>query len=348
MVNQTDITVVVQGAVCSRTKEALLSAKKHLPDSHLILSTWSGSNLNGLEYDELVLSEDPGFHWYSNQPNGKKNNVNRQIISTFNGLRRSETTYSLKIRSDFVLTGHEFLKYFNQFTKSDQRYRVFEKKILSCVFFARDPRWKNSYPFHPSDIAFFGLTTDLLNLFDVPLMTQEESTHCKYVPEQHLWINCLIKNGHKIDLKHQKQISKKIIEDTEKYAVSNFLHLDWEQFNLSAPKHLRDFDQCNLQNVITYVEWQRLYQKYLDPKLILPKRDHLREFLQLRAFNTSSILLLAKICTTTIGFGKFLKNTRRRVREKIIKFLTIYHSHLPDKLPRHFRNKPFSIRRARH
>jgi hypothetical protein len=58
------------------------------------------------------------------------------------------------------------------------------------------------FPFHPSDIAFFGRTEDLLTLFDIPLMTEAEAYWDKknarfnrYVPEQHIFINCLRKKG---------------------------------------------------------------------------------------------------------------------------------------------------------
>lgn len=58
------------------------------------------------------------------------------------------------------------------------------------------------FPFHPSDLAFFGRTEDLLRLYDIPLMTREQAYwnrqdrhQYQYVPEQYLFINCLKRGG---------------------------------------------------------------------------------------------------------------------------------------------------------
>lgn len=61
-----DISVVVQGAVGGYTPVCLASVRKHLPESEIVLSTWKGSNVEGLDYDVLVLSDDPGGFDYLN------------------------------------------------------------------------------------------------------------------------------------------------------------------------------------------------------------------------------------------------------------------------------------------
>jgi hypothetical protein len=289
-----DISVVVQGPVYKKlTLKCLNSIRKHLPGAEIILSTWKGSDIDGLDHDILILNDDPGFYLYQSN-HAAKNNVNRQIATTLAGLKAAAHKYAFKIRTDFIISGRGFLNYFDNFQKYDIGYKVFNRKILSCVFFARNPRPKTEfppYPFHPSDIAFFGLREDLLNLFDVPFMTKEEAvtckTHeginfCRYVPEQYIWVNCLRKNGHKINFDHQRDISGKNIEDTEKYAVSNFIYLDWKQFNLIPPKHLvlnENNKVLQFDDVITHIEWQRLYKQYLDNSLAVPDRDDLRKLI---------------------------------------------------------------------
>jgi hypothetical protein len=77
MISDKDISVVVQGPIHKQdnlTKRVLESVRTHLPNAELILSTWKGSDVDGLDCDVLLLNDDPGAI------NGY--NVNRQIVST--------------------------------------------------------------------------------------------------------------------------------------------------------------------------------------------------------------------------------------------------------------------------
>jgi hypothetical protein len=83
-IDSKDISVVVQGPIHTQdnlTKRVLESVRTHLPNAELILSTWKGSEVDGLDCDILLLNDDPGAI------NGL-NNVNRQIVSTRNGLQK--------------------------------------------------------------------------------------------------------------------------------------------------------------------------------------------------------------------------------------------------------------------
>ena len=107
MILSKDISVVVQGPIHTQdnlTKRVLESVRTHLPDAELILSTWKGSNVDGLDCDVLLLNDDPGAI------NGR-NNVNRQIVSTRNGLQKATRTYAVKLRTDMQLTGTGFIDF---------------------------------------------------------------------------------------------------------------------------------------------------------------------------------------------------------------------------------------------
>ena len=69
---------------------------------------------------------------------------------------------------------------------SDPGHKIFDHKIIDCSYFARHPGRHQYLAYHPSDIALFGKTSDLLNLFDVPLMTESESGY--WEKENILWI----------------------------------------------------------------------------------------------------------------------------------------------------------------
>lgn len=188
LISGKNISVVVQGPIQrqdSLTRRVLESVRTHLPDAELILSTWKGSDVSGLNYDILLLNDDPGAI------NGN-NNVNRQIVSTRNGLEKASRKYAMKLRTDTLLTGTGFLDAFERYPERRDDFKVFEHKIVIPTLYTRNPLRVSFYSglsffFHPSDIFQFGLKTDLWSLWNIPLST----TFSRCVPEQYIWITCL-------------------------------------------------------------------------------------------------------------------------------------------------------------
>jgi hypothetical protein len=252
------------------------------------------------------------------------------MVSTLSGLKAAHNKYIFKVRSDFILSKYNFLDFWGKFPKSDPRYKIFTHKLLSCSYFARDPRaTKSPYAFHPSDIAFFGLREDLINLFDIPLIDKESDKYVKfgdglynrYVPEQYLWIGCLRKNGKVIECEHHRYTSDKIKTDTEKYFASNFIFLSWKQFGLIAPKKFDNMVENDYESCITHREWVALYKKYVDSSAQLPAVDEERVRLQRQKRRGKTYQHIAKIITALI-VGKSNKEFRHRLRAKIVSFLT--------------------------
>ena len=84
--------------------------RKYLPKSKIILSTWDGSNVNGLDYDIVIFNKDPGGSLCSANDDKILNNVNREIVSTLAGLKVCKTKYVFKIRSDLIIKSNKILK----------------------------------------------------------------------------------------------------------------------------------------------------------------------------------------------------------------------------------------------
>lgn len=321
-----NITFVVQGPIIPHiTLSSLLSIRRNFPDAPIILSTWKGHDAASLIYDDLVLSEDPGFFYYSDRADEKQNNVNRQIVSSLAGLQRVKTQYVFKMRTDFSLSGSDFLSFWNAFSQVDPGYQVFHKKILACSYFTRNPASKMPFPFHPSDIAFFGRTEDLINFFDIPLMTEAEaywdkknSRFNRYVPEQHIFINCLRKNGKTVQCDHYNDNSEHNIIETEKYFASNFVFLTFDQFNLKPSKtifmmepHPNSFRTCYTHN-----EWLALYKKHVDASVAVPSHDHEREKIERSYKAYKKYRLLGNVIA--LPFAN--KDTKRKIRNNILEF----------------------------
>jgi WavE lipopolysaccharide synthesis len=288
MIDNRDISVVVQGAVSPATKKCLLSIRKYLPNAVIILSTWEGSNTASLEINKLVLTKDPGSiiskqkKWYRSK--NAFNNTNRQIVSTMAGLNAVTTKYAIKMRTDFALTSSGFLDYFDKYTvyKADG-YRIFSKRVISLCLFTRNPRIKQGFPcFHPSDFVQFGITEDVKKLWDIPLINYEEANWfagtnwllSRYMSEQHIWVKALEKNGCIINFKDRSDNSLENIIATEQSLANNFVLLSYWQFGIKALKLplSRWIVKGNWLSCYTFASWQQVYKTYCDDSIII-KRD---------------------------------------------------------------------------
>ena len=187
-IENSDITIVVQGLVDNEiTKKCIKSIREVLPGSNIILSTWKNSKVEGIDYDKIILNEDPGHYFRRVElidgklAKKKVNNINRQIVSTQNGLKAVTTKYSLKLRTDFLITHDQFKNKFETIQSLnifEKNYQIFKKRVICCQCGTHSVRKGKFYlPFHYSDFAHFGLTVDLLNLFEIPLATMDELTY---------------------------------------------------------------------------------------------------------------------------------------------------------------------------
>lgn len=324
-----DITFLLQGAVDRRlVRESIREIRAWFANSKIVLSTWQGADVDDLDVDELVLSEDPGFFYYSERPGEKANNVNRQIVSTRAGLERVSTPYCYRLRTDFKIDGDQFLKFFGAFPKSDPAYTIFSEKLLAMSYFSRNPRSRTRFPYHPSDLAFFGRTDDIRTLFNIPLMTEEEAhwdtgdrRYNRYTPEQHIFINALRSLGRPVGCSHYNDLCEEAIIETERYFASNFVFLSFEQFNLVPSKttfvmkvHPNSFMTCYTHN-----EWLTLYKTYVDPTVAVPAYDPERE----RIESFYKPYRVCRLVGNVISFPFVSKVRRRAIRTGVLEFFLL-------------------------
>lgn len=280
-----ELTVVVQGAISSEmTPKCLNSIRKFLPESYVILSTWKGSDVTGLDFDEVIYNDDPGAiaRMYEPKRNigDNLNNINRQIVSTYNGLLQVKTKYTLKTRTDFEIRNTHFLDYLNKYNKYNDEMKVFENRVLALM------GNKSSFiPFFIYDFLFCGLTSDLKYLFDIPLMTKEEAEWFlkhepkneqkyqyvqgmfRYIPEQHIWLNCLKKKFPQIldNVYDHSDVNDENIILSEKALVNNFVCLHYYQYGIYPLKvSLKWTYAKKTEFMFSHIGWLKLYKKYCD------------------------------------------------------------------------------------
>ena len=298
-IKNNEITVVIQGPVIeNETQHSISSIKQFLPGAKIILSTWKDSKFDGLDVDELILNSDPESYPCGILPNGQKKlyNLNRQLVSTQNGLKKVKTKYVLKLRSDLYFTkdfSSVLLKYFDKFNSRDDKFAFFKHRVIvssliSKIYADFDD---NSFPlpFHVSDWLFFGLTEDIQEYFlNTPLLDEKDSSNypCdvnkipvklynwKIPPEQYF---CYEWTKRHIDC-HFDNWSDWNFENvvlSEKIVANNFIVLDTIQHGLYLNKYIdfindNDGEVYSFQGYISHLKFVQWYQKYCDNSFKIP------------------------------------------------------------------------------
>ncbi len=277
-ISSREISVIVQGPIdwsisprYSRPTTVVLTRalRRLFPDSQIIVSTWEGQAVDGLSFDSALFNEDPGPQgvWPSFTPN----NVNRQIVSTSAALKRVKTKYALKIRTDIVLLNDSFVREYEVLPDISGDRRIFDRPILSNNLTSRDTRAilrrlaDNPILFHPSDHVHFGLTGDLMKLWDIPLQKAEDAFHfmdrtqpnrwrahelSRLAPEQFVLTQALGKKMPRA-LRHFADMDDDLLEASDYYLNSHFHFVKDEQFIYFAKYHTdhhRSFEWMRLNH----------------------------------------------------------------------------------------------------
>lgn len=246
MIRDNDISIVVQGPIIkdgeNSTYNVLKSIKHHFPNSELILSSWVGEDASGLEYDKIVLSElPPSIILYE----GIQCNINRQIVSTIEGIKAASKKYLIKTRTNTLFVNNHLLSIFNEIPTNS----ILENYIFTIDLFSRDPyksftkSFNDGFLHHPSDIFLMGIKKDISDLFSCPLATRKIMINKKglgiLAPEQYLWMSLLI---HKKRLKNYKNNLVKYnpvsCYNSEKLIFKNFKIFNFKTLGLKLEDRL--------------------------------------------------------------------------------------------------------------
>jgi len=283
-----EISFVVQGAVDQEsTPICIMSIRKHFPASQIILSTWEGSNTTGLDYDKVIVNKDPGG--FVDKKNKRcYNNVNRQIVSSFNGLKEVQTEYAVKIRSDLMLTSNRFVKFFGKYQRRTEDFKIFENRIITYCFTSKFSLGMEITPFCISDWFYFGKSSDLVKLFDIPLNPDENDLYfnelfpdnapkhgtfsskpLRYFPEQYIGYAKFSQYYPEVHFGHRFCNDDEIVDISNHFISNNFLMLSHFQLPVYLLKNNRceyfGSDYSYWKRAINFFQWEELYKKYCCP-----------------------------------------------------------------------------------
>ena len=297
MIDNKDITVVVQGPVVASadrnmdegiTEKCLASIREYLPGAKVLLSTWRGQPVEGLDFDELLLNDDPGVNIseYDAAGTPDHSNNNRQIVSSRNGLAAVKTPYAMKLRSDNYLVGSQFKELQKRFSKRCDEDRWFNERVVANNTFTRDYSKGKRVVFHLCDFFYFGRTEDVRALwamdnlpdlsFDQTKIGQKQydgAPRYKIDCTQKLFLAAIKQFDPQLHLNHLQDISPELITRSERIYANNFVIGEPEIIGLGLCSKFGPQERANrLSGRLTYVnfdDWQVLYKKYCDSSYAL-------------------------------------------------------------------------------
>lgn len=288
LISSKDISVVVRGLIVDTgnsnspqnfTKRTIKSIRRFLPEAELIISTWSDQNIEGIDYDRLVINDQPE-EIFMTHPGGEVRRItaNNQIITSHSGATVATRRYILNIRSDIELQGTGFIKIFEEFNRVNTGL-FFQKKIVTLPTY--NPRRGQRFLFNVCDWFYFGLTEDIRSLFNIPLMDKgnlKGKLINSFPPvednlgaEAYIWTQFLEKNGEET-IPNQKFWSKKAFVNSERSYALNTIMAPASVLNITCLKMPRAGYGARpwlSQGLYTFNEYKRLYYKYNDNKKII-------------------------------------------------------------------------------
>lgn len=273
-----NISIVVQGAVSPVTQAVLNGLRTVFPGAELILSTWKGTDLVGLDFDKAILSQDPGPQ-LADEVAHLDNNVNRQLVTTTAGISAATRPYILKTRTDIFINSSKFLKYFGRYDE-DPPY-IFKNRILICNYYTRNPRVMNIC-FHPSDWLLFGNTEDLKQYYSkTAFQTREEAewfkTHnkeeilftnflSKFTPEQYIFLS-FVHRFRDLSIDCYYDFDFTIMRLTEELYAKCFVVLNYQtQLDIKFTKYDPN-RYLEKHTTIAHWQWKAQYQHYCKKKV---------------------------------------------------------------------------------
>ncbi len=281
MIETGDISIIIQGPINEDFTANVISRMRAVfKDSQIIFSGWIGDNLQLIpEGVTVVMNHDPGGAQMSDNPIAY-DSANRQIVSTLGGLRRANRKYSIKMRSDIVVEKTDWLELFDKYEKYDLNFKFLRNRVVISSMFCVNPQ-KIPLPYHPSDWFFFGNTEDLIDIFDIPLLTEEDANwfkgkvrgkyaygwHCRYRSEQHIWTS-FVRKHLRLNFDHQNDVNNNNIEISERIFANNAIIIDSKIIGIRSFKYPDYIEADSSRGFFSsnyyHDDWVGLYVKYVD------------------------------------------------------------------------------------
>ena len=292
-----EISVVLHGPIQASaeremeegiTQKSIASVRQYLPGAKLLLSTWEGQPIEGLDVDQIILNQDPGANVVGYNQFGipQIENQNRQILSVKNGLKSVTTPYTVKLRSDNFLTGNNFITEQQRHLSRVDNDAHFLERVVVLHRYTKVIAEGQYVSRHLCDFFAYGRTQDIQTMWDLPLFDDfqltdklgiEKQYNAKALPklsaEQRFvsaWFSKLY--PHITPLSSRYDLTEH--ELWLRVLINNILVLDAEVAQVGSIERLNVLK--HRANELSQREWYILYGKYCNQQSNL---DNLRFYM---------------------------------------------------------------------
>ena len=203
-----------------------------------------------------------------------------------------------------MITKNYFIKY-NE-CNFNYNYKLLNRRVVTLT--TCNPHRRAKWSFNVCDWIFFGLTEDLINIFDIPLINEKVEYEFEngfsvinpISPEQYIWTKFLSKYV-SITLNAKDDISNNNIELSEKYFANNCIFLNARQAGVVWQKNpgtaYAQIPALSSSGLYTFNEYKHLLNKYANNNIfIIP--------------NIPEVLLYTLLYNSRFFIKKLLKKLR--------------------------------------
>jgi len=264
-----EITFVFQGSIGSLedsealklTEFCVRKTRETFPDSEIIISTWRDAPYLRRWANHIVINADPGELVDPSEGQNYLSNINRQIVSTRNGLAAGTRRFAAKLRTDTYLNDSRFLRYYSNETRKSAAPNFLTEKILVSALYCASPAvWPA--PFFISDLFHFGVRADLMAYWNCDLCSANLAKQYSTFPfawwrggagdrpeqiaaEQFLFSRFLRRNGVFVDPQRMLSTSVRNFVVSEWMFSRHFLPYPNALSGVNLPERLRQYDQAS-------------------------------------------------------------------------------------------------------
>ena len=323
MLNFNELTFLFQGPYENDVqidvfKKNLKTINQFIYGCKTIVSTWENTKLKQDDNFILLKNLDPG-ETYLDVHSKYSCNLQRQIVSTINGLRIVNTKYTVKLRSDLIIINDSIVKYLtNLEEQANNHSSLLTRRCIVSSFTTIDPSMHVKLLHHPCDWIYAGRTQDLLKIWNASdfgsIQKQPEITYLPnhsdqqfflLRPESYIWGNFISKFSD-INFHYRNLLSsKEAIKISNSYLISNLEILSNRKLGLVSSKHSKSLlHSVNMFNAIT--------QNRICKELLLPYQQEI-------SIEDVYLQLIKRIYGLDLFRRRLFQTTKRRLRN-----LTVY------------------------
>jgi hypothetical protein len=292
------LSIVIQGKLYfskqGSTLDVLRSVRHNFPFCELILSTWKSEVIcDDIKNvcDHIVLNDDPGDE---TDPADVPININRQIVSSKNGIAVATREYVIKSRTDMIFKSDSIIDYLTN--------ELFREKLIVANFTTRSHFIKNGIPFWVCDFIIAGNRLNVMKYFEVDLYEHDDFNFYK-------------KNKHPKDFQDKSHFYR---YSPESYlAISYFAASEYVEHSYDRNfKSMNEYDKVLMCKLVVLNKWELGVDSL---KYYLPFNSHqlmLSSFKFKKFFNNNSTVKFQYNVTDfyDLYFGLYNRVLKRRFK----------------------------------